>query len=164
MSEQELFDWVRAQCSVDGTTGCWLWTGYQSENGYGRIRLTNRRVVRLHRWMYEHTNGPIGELLACHRDICNGRRNCVNPEHIYAGTQGDNTSDAVRNGRMKGRPAAGVLNGNSRIGERDVRDIRFLLSLGFTQKWIGALFGIHLSQVSNIKLGKQWAHVENYPG
>lgn len=94
--------------------GCWIWMGGLDKNGYG-IMTTN---VLAHRAVYEQHCGsiPYG-LCVCHRcDV----RCCVNPAHLFLGSNFDNSQDCMR----KGRQARGERNGLSKLTEQIVRDIR----------------------------------------
>ena len=65
--------------SPEPNSGCWLWTGAVSQ-GYGRFHLPPHQMVRAHRWIWEHENGPIpGGMLLDHR--CRVP-SCVNPRHL----------------------------------------------------------------------------------
>lgn len=78
---------------VDPETGCVLWTGSRTSNGYGQVRW-NGRVWRSHRAAWVVMHGPIPPgLCVCHRcDV----RTCINPEHLFLGTQRDNINDMYR--------------------------------------------------------------------
>ena len=67
-----------------GTSGCILWTGAISDNGYGRFGSGGCRgkLVQAHRWAYELVMGPIPE--GCHIDHLCRTRHCVNPNHMEA--------------------------------------------------------------------------------
>jgi len=71
--------------------GCWLWI--RSLNGWGYGQITVKRSHKsAHRYAWELYVGPIPEgLLVLHR--CDVRR-CVNPEHLYLGTDLDNARNA----------------------------------------------------------------------
>jgi len=76
---------------------CWRWVGARMKNGYGRFVL-NRFVENAHRAAYKIFVGPIPDGLQINHHC--GHRWCVNPAHIYAGTQTDNMQDAISRGRF----------------------------------------------------------------
>jgi hypothetical protein len=67
-------------------SGCWLWTGATTAQGYGVI-WRDSRVVKAHRWIYEILVGPASENLH-HRCEVKG---CVNPDHLAAMTYATHT-------------------------------------------------------------------------
>jgi hypothetical protein len=75
-----------------GPDACWPWTAYCQPNGYGEF---DKKWA--HRVAYELAIGPItpGGTI-CH--TCDNPR-CVNPSHLFLGTQGDNVRDMVAKGR-----------------------------------------------------------------
>jgi hypothetical protein len=78
-------------------TGCWLWLGGLDKDGYGWIALPKLKHARAHRFNYERIKGqiPFGFLVLHKCDM----RSCVNPDHLFVGTQKDNQSDAVKKWR-----------------------------------------------------------------
>lgn len=76
-------------------------------NGYGEVPdcrngATVQKKLIAHRIAWELTRGPIpAGLNVCHR--CDNPR-CVNPAHLFLGTQLDNVADAIAKGRLTGRP------------------------------------------------------------
>jgi hypothetical protein len=85
-----------ARVSPEPNTGCWIWTGPLSTTGYGWFRFNGRRVgahrFALARFKAEIPEG-MGALHTCDNTWC------VNPDHLYAGTQSQNIRDSVARGR-----------------------------------------------------------------
>lgn len=81
---------------VNKTSTCWLWTGRISCHGYGVVSVGRKRIGT-HRFAWALVNGDIPSgLFVCHTcDV----RNCVNPSHLFLGTQRDNVQDMLRKGR-----------------------------------------------------------------
>lgn len=78
-------------------TGCWLWQGFLTEWGYAQAGYRGRtRTVHRTLYMMLHNVKLTHEQYVCHTcDI----RNCVNPDHLWLGTNSDNQKDAGRKGR-----------------------------------------------------------------
>lgn len=79
---------------------CWLWTRSRDKNGYGKFQYpspSGQVHVRAHRWAYEHFVGPIPDgMQVCH--TCDNPP-CVNPAHLWLGTNQDNDQDKRNKGR-----------------------------------------------------------------
>ncbi len=76
--------------------GCFVWLGCMSTSGYGRVR-SDGKTQQAHRVAWQQTNGVIPEgMQVCHK--CDTRC-CVNPDHLFLGTNGDNIRDMVAKGR-----------------------------------------------------------------
>lgn len=79
-----------------GLDECWLWTGALLHDNYGAFRFEGR-MQGAHRVAYMLEIGPIAEgMFICH--TCDNER-CVNPTHLFQGTQSDNVLDSVAKGR-----------------------------------------------------------------
>lgn len=133
---------------------CWEWRGRPNSAGYGRITDDSGKLMFAHRMSYRLHRGvdPAG-MYVCHR--CDNPP-CVNPDHLFLGTNRDNMADMV----SKGRQMRGVRYGRARLTEADVREIRRLCGLGVVQRRIAEAFRIAPSVVTLIKQRKAWAHVE----
>jgi hypothetical protein len=91
---------------VDKTTGhgpngeCWIWIGATDSKGYGSTHI-RKKTTSAHRASYIHTFGSIPDgMQLCHR--CDTPL-CVNPSHLFPGTQQDNINDMMKKGRHGGK-------------------------------------------------------------
>ena len=90
---------LEANSIPEPNSGCWLWTGYTQDDGYGLVRHGTRGPgIRAHRLSLQIATGQSGDgLLACHR--CD-MPSCVNPSHLFWGSVRDNARDASAKGRL----------------------------------------------------------------
>lgn len=141
----------------DEQSGCHLFTGNKDSHGYGQIKDRGSCVL-VHRWMWERANGrKAGASHILHR--CD-TPSCVNPEHLYAGTHGDNMKDKKLRGRSKNVPSgAAHPRAAAKVTEQVVREIKNLLSRGYRQCDIAADFRVSRQLVSDIALHKTWGHL-----
>ena len=141
---------------VDKSGDCWMWTGSLSRDGYGHFRpggIANPERAQRVSWRMHYGVIPKG------RQVLHSCDNpgCVNPAHLFLGTNLANVADRQR----KGRQARGIMQGSAKLTDNDVRLIRKLGSLRLvTQRNIGIMFNVHKSQIHRIIKFKQWAHVE----
>lgn len=88
--------WRRVERTDDG---CWLWRGSKDGGGYGTLStIRGFAPAKAHRVSWEMRNGPIPEgAYVCHR--CDTPA-CVNPDHLFLGTQQQNMRDCAAKGRV----------------------------------------------------------------
>ena len=81
-------------------TGCWIWLGYCDRNGYGDIKV-EYKSWRAHRfsWVLHGGDIPEGQYVLHKCD----EPSCVNPDHLFVGTQDDNIQDMIKKGRYRSR-------------------------------------------------------------
>jgi len=151
---------------VDKTKGhgpqqdCWIWTGGKTD-GYGTIRF-HGTMQKSHRVAWILTNGEIkNNAQVLHR--CDNP-SCVNPEHLFLGTNHDNVLDRHKKGRSKNIFVSENHPSTQRSGERhwqaklsnaDVKAIRGLYSSGIKQTQIAQKYSIHSATVSRI-VRREW--------
>lgn len=144
---------------IDGiqiTKHCWLWIGWLDRDGYGAFRFREIPKMLAHRFSYELFVGPItsGKQIL-HRRGC-GNRNCVNPNHLYLGTNADN----MRDRDIWGNTAKGERSGLSKLSEIDVLAVRRTHKIGnYSFQNISDMFGISKSQAYRIVSGQNWKHL-----
>ena len=143
-------DRLLAKIAIDATTGCWNWTASKFPDGYGQF-VEVRTSRGAHRVSYELHCGPIPSgMCVCHR--CDNR-GCINPDHLFIGTNSENMADMT----AKNRQAKGATNGRAKLTEDDVLSIRS--AVGITQKKLAAKYGVGQILISRIRRGILWSHL-----
>jgi hypothetical protein len=129
-------------------SGCHIWLGHTNKKGYGRLSL-NRRLVLTHRLAWETYRGPIPSgLMVLHEcDIpC-----CINPNHLFLGTNDDNVADRVKKGR--GQNLTGESNPNAKLSSADVAVI---LASSLNGAQLAHQYGVSRTCINLMRQGKTW--------
>lgn len=138
-------------------TGCLEWTGAVNEDGYGIIRHSKKALL-VHRVIYSVCIGPIdNQLNVLHR--CDNPK-CIEPKHLFAGTQRENVLDMFAKGRQKNGIRSAENNGNSKLTIEMVRHIRKHYRRGNT-KFLAAKFGVTRENISSIINYRTWVYPED---
>lgn len=146
---------------VDRAGECWLWTATVNADGYGKFFCEGRRHFA-HRVAWRLTHGDIPEgLLVCHS--CDNPP-CVNPAHLFLGTNAENGADSGRKGRhrLQKHPdlQAGEKNPYARLTAANVEAIRNGYRPGVVEiQEIAAEYGVSPGTIAMLLKGKTWKHV-----
>lgn len=142
--------------------GCHIFVGSTDHWGYGLI-YWERKLRPAHRFAWEAHNGPIPPgMFVCHS--CDNPP-CVNPDHLWLGTNDDNMADM----KAKGRARNGAITGTYRTPKGHLKGRRFALPDRRKLSWeqiqeirdskrtyeqIGRQFGVTDGTIWRIKKGK----------
>jgi hypothetical protein len=87
---------------------------------------------------------------------------CVNPDHLFAGTQLENITDAKQKGRLVNPPTMrGSANPTAKFTEAEIARIKRAFADGMSLRQACATFGIgSVSHAQQIRAGKVWSHVD----
>jgi len=123
---------------------CWEFTGAKDSHGYGRIGYKNK-VFSAHRlsfYLFKHRLFK-GD---CVLHKCDNPR-CINPEHLFLGTQKENMLDC----KTKRRHTWGQKSSLAKLSNDDIESIKYLVSLNkYSQYDLAFLFKITQSNISKI--------------
>lgn len=130
--------------------------GMTNDDGYGRVTgewlgLEKGKNLLAHRWVYRRYHGEIPAGM-CVLHTCDVAC-CVNPDHLYLGTQLQNIKDRVARGRGGSHKITGERHGRSKLTADQVSAIRVSTESGTA---LADKFGIGKSQVYRIKRGESW--------
>lgn len=137
-SAQETAKRTFLNSKLGGNGACQEWQGHLSNKGYGKIRgAFGGKMLFAHRVAYEAYWGSIPDGMQV-RHGCDNRK-CINPMHLYIGSNDDNIGDMVERKRSsRGLTCEQVL------------EIRRLHSEGASRRALAAMFGCHYSTITRI--------------
>ena len=139
---------------------CWIWKGKKDKDRYGQFYLkTNgkEKGIRPHRFSYMLYKGQIESgLLVCHS--CDNPA-CVNPDHLFLGTQKDNIQDALKKKRMLG--PKGEKQWNAKFKDQDIRNIRKMKNEGYNGNQIAKMYQVERRVIYDILKNITWKHVKD---
>lgn len=141
---------------VEKADGCWRWTGAIGSGGYGNFAWTWKQIVGAHcaAWAIS-----LGEELptSCVLHRCDNRW-CVNPEHLFLGSRGDNARDMA----AKQRHLFGARNARAKLTDDGAREI--LANPGESCAKLGARLGVSRAAVLLVRRRVTWRHVASELG
>lgn len=137
--------------NTEKTEYCWIWRGKTLPKGYGTFVL-NSVIILAHRFSYFYHFGVLpNDLLVCHH--CDNPC-CVNPKHLFLGTQADNLRDMAKKNRRKGEKHY-----NAKLNNQKVLDIRLRFTNGEAAKNLAKEFDIKQTYFYDIINRKVWSHI-----
>ena len=138
---------------VDKSGDCWEWTAGTFKNGYGQFWYDSK--ARYAHRVSAYIAGLLPSLFDKRHVLhtCDNRK-CVNPNHLFIGTNADNHADMQKKGR--GNQPQGSKHGQSKLTESNISAIRIDTR---KQTVIAAHYNVNQSLISAIKQRKAWKHV-----
>ncbi len=132
-------------------TGCWIWMKSLNNGGYGHTTFGRENSLLAHRASYEQKYGKIPNgIFALHScDI----KSCVNPDHIFLGTQQDNMTDKVN----KNRQANGEKHGRSKLTKEQAIEAKFSNEKASV---LANRFNCSAVMIRQIRSGLYWKHLK----
>lgn len=157
LSEYERFlKWTDVRAAKD----CWLWKGSRKANvgskvlWHGQWRTADGSIELAHRGAWRLMKGPIPKgLFVLHR--CDNPA-CVNPTHLFLGTQADNISDMWGKGRARPKAQHGEDHGNSKLTADLIRDIRASKESGVE---LARRLSLSPTTICDVRKRRSWKHI-----
>lgn len=147
-----LFEKIEASSVKIPESGCWIWMKSLNHQGYGKTCLGKGTNLSAHRASYEEKYGKIPNgMMALHTcDV----PSCVNPDHIFLGTQQDNMTDKVN----KRRQANGENHGMSKLTKEQAFEAKYGTEDASS---LSKRFNCSSTIIRQIRSGIYWKHLEN---
>lgn len=133
--------WALADQS-GGAEACWPWLGTPQKRGYGAVRIAGQVFVASRVALEISLGRPIREgHVACH--TCDNPP-CVNPAHLFEGSQADNMYDAAAKGRLWQHAVS------ARLTSEEVQEALDLRRAGWSNARIGDRFGVSRESIRRL--------------
>ena len=151
LSEYErFFKWT----DVKGPNECWPWKGSIKNGWHGQWRARDGSIELTHRAAWRLMKGPIPcGMFVLHK--CDNPP-CVNPTHLFLGTQSDNLKDMWAKGRGRPGVSRGENHGNAKLTADLVRDIRTSKESGVE---MARRLGLSKTTIFDIRKRRSWKHI-----
>lgn len=138
---------------------CWEWTGSYHKFGYGQFKWQEENIHNAHVAAYVLFIGKRHGLYVCHS--CDNPR-CVNPHHLWLGTNKQNIQDMDRKGRAKRydfsqRDQRGEKNCMAKLSSDTVRRMREIYAEGsLSYSKVAKKFGVSTMAAYRAIVGQSW--------
>ena len=134
-------------------SGCWTWFGYIDETGRARFKYNGIRYRASRVGYYLFYRIDPGDECVCH--TCDNP-SCVNPEHLWLGTQTQNILDMNIKKRHGNTTLAGEQIGTSKLTTKEILTIR---ESNLSQNQLAKKYSVTQSLISMIQNKRIWKHV-----
>jgi len=146
-----------SKVEIRGDNDCWWWSGGKHVDGYGWF-YAGGLSIRTNRFSWTVINGEIPDgLLVCHH--CDNP-SCVNPRHLFLGTNSDNMRDMNRKNRRNQVNVRGEDVGTSKLKSGEVALIKILIKRGIDKKEISKMFKVSSATIYMISKKTIWKHIQ----
>lgn len=136
-----------------GVGECWPWVAGKGRRGCGLFHLGGRTISAPRvAWWLANGREPTAGMMVLHS--CDNPT-CCNPAHLREGTAKDNSDDMFARGRNA--PQKRARNGNAKLTEADVAEIKSLVARGVRPSTVAKDFKVNESHVYDILKGERWA-------
>lgn len=136
-----------------GPTGCWIWQDTPDWSGYGLIKIDGKTRKATHiALLLAGKERPSSKHNGCH--TCDVTL-CVQPLHLFWGTQDQNVQDAID----KGRHISGQRVATAKLTDEKVANILHLIAEGYNNQQLARMFGTSDSAISDIRHNITWRHI-----
>lgn len=151
--QRDFLEFLVTNYIPEPNSGCWLWLGPYDNHGYGIITTPEGKWKAHRASLYWHKRWPKEKLLACHS--CDVPA-CINPDHLFWGTQAQNMADAKAKGRTRNLPTLGVDHHNVKITVADVLAIRASEESSYV---LAPRYGLKSGTIRDIRQKRSWKHI-----
>lgn len=132
---------------------CWIWQAVRHGRGKYGAFWHRGQMRRAHRVSWELANGRLAPdgmhvMHSCDTPLC------VNPAHLSVGTPRENILDCIRKGRRNQR---GERIGSAKLNQEQAAQMRQERAAGATLKHLAERYGVHISTVQRVAVGKTWS-------
>lgn len=145
---------------VQKTNSCWNWTAGRltrkyPAKAYGCFRVGGA-MLGAHRVSWVIHNGAIPESMSILHKCDNP--GCVNPAHLFLGTQRDNVQDMEN--KRRGRHPKGSAAGLAKLNETQVVGIKIRINSGESLYQIAESYAVTDCCIRDIAKGRTWKHIK----
>lgn len=138
---------------TSGACDCWYWVGTLHKQGYGIFHALGQSRAHRVSWILHCGTIPAGQMVLHRCDV----PLCVNPDHLFLGTQIENMRDMTRKGRGKIPRLSGARNPLAKLTAADVHAMQLLRAEhGWSYAKIAPLFGVTTMTAYRAIVGQSW--------